>query len=128
MSKWRTAGSLERRLSIGAACLAASCCVASAVAQRRVLTVGPGRAFPDPASALAVARDGDFVSVDPGSYPAFAIQGVAVTVAPSGPGSIRVAATGGPGLTVSGVGAGRQVVVVGLDDGVLHGLSALLEF
>ncbi len=62
-----------RRRRLAATVLATALCLASAVhadavASGRVLRVGPGETFTVPSQAAAVARDGDTVDIDAGTY------------------------------------------------------------
>lgn len=92
--------------------LAATFCAQAAAA--RVLHVGPGQALPRPSDAARIARDGDTVAIEPGSYADCAVWRAS---------RLRIVALASP-VTMSGrTCAGKGIFVVLGSDVTVRGIT-----
>lgn len=76
-----------------------------------VLRIGAGQPFATVNAALAVARDGDLLLVDPGTYPGFLLDGRSVVIASSGGAAAPfrlVQPAGQPAVAIRNLPAGRE--------------------
>lgn len=78
-----------------------------------VLRVGPGQTFATIQAAVDAAGPGDYIEVQPGSYPRFTVTNKSLTIAPSGTAFAVTPAPGQPEITVQNVAAGKVVTIVG---------------
>jgi hypothetical protein len=79
-----------------------------------ILTVGPAGQFAEIQDALAAAQPGDVVLVQPGTYHEIVIA-QPVRVLGDGSGDVIIASSGLNGVVVSGIAAGEEVVLSGIE-------------
>ncbi len=112
------AGAPDRERSMLVLELALACTLSlaptAAPSQGGVHRVGPTRAHATIGAAVAAAAPGDLVLVDPGSYPAFTVDGKGLSILPEGV-DYRVLEGGSttPAITVRNVAGPEQVTIVG---------------
>jgi len=120
------------------AALFAAALVAAGPAAARTLGAGPGQEFDLPSRAIAAAKDGDTVLIEPGTYyDCVAWAANAITVAGRAPGVVlsdttcgakAILVIGGNGTVVRGLTLSRARVPDGNGAGIrLEGQSLLLE-
>jgi hypothetical protein len=86
----------------------------AAPAAAAVLTVGPTGQFAEISDAIAAAQPDDVILVAPGTYQRFEVA-KPLTILGDGTGDVIVTSLGLSGVVISGIAAGAEVVVSGLD-------------
>ena len=90
------------------------CGTLTAAAQAATLHVGPNGAFAQISQAIAASQPGDTIVVEPGTYLPFTVPH-ALRVLADGSGPVVIGSMAVSGIVVTGVAAGDEVVLSGLE-------------